>query len=46
MFLVALRPEIRNLIPGAAEVPEVTERSFQVVKKYARNYFIRVFVFN
>jgi hypothetical protein len=31
MFLIALRPEIKNLIPGAAEVPEVTGRSYQVI---------------
>jgi hypothetical protein len=39
MFSVALRPEIKNLISGAAEVPEVTGRSYHVIKKICKEFF-------
>jgi hypothetical protein len=43
MFLVALRPDIKNLIPGVAEVPEVTGRSYQVIKKICKELFYSSF---
>jgi hypothetical protein len=39
MFLVALRSENKILTPGAVEVPEVTGRSYQVIKKICKELF-------